>query len=98
MSDLIERLRKAPTFCGCGGFDADVCVEAADEIERLNGIIDQLNANRDWVYPRQGLELAQAKADNERLIAALREICSTEKRFTNHGYNIAMKALETNDE
>jgi len=48
--------------------------------------------------PCQDSTLERLCDEIERLTAALREICSTEKRFTNHGYNIAMKALENRDD
>jgi predicted nucleic acid-binding Zn-ribbon protein len=42
--------------------------------------------------------LQEAQRQIERLKAALRKICSTEKRLTNHGYEIARQALESDDE
>ena len=78
MTELVQRLRKAPTFCGCGGFDADVCVEAADEIERLTAL---LKIDGDHPFPDDftALDLAVERnkvllADNERLRVALRFI------------------------
>jgi len=45
-----------------------------------------------------GMLYRRALARIEQLESALKEICSTEKRFTNHGYEIARKALENKDE
>ena len=44
MSDLIERLRKHD-FLNCGCSSCLLMREAADEIERLNGIINVLGNN-----------------------------------------------------
>jgi hypothetical protein len=45
-----------------------------------------------------GMLYRRALARIEQLESELEEIGSTEKRFTNHGYKIARKALEDKDE
>ena len=42
MSDLIERLRAFEIDTGSGGFEPEVCHEAADEIERLQARVEAL--------------------------------------------------------
>lgn len=65
------------------------------------GIKSDLQRLRRYKYDGEGDELSELVADIhwaadriEQLESALKEIASTEKRFTNHGYEIARKALE----
>lgn len=63
----------------------------SDMIERLRNV-----AEPGWAGISNGL-CYEAADEIERLRAALRKICSTEKRLTNHGYEIARQALEDDE-
>ena len=80
MSDLIERLRTERSV-----YDAELCDEAADEIERLECHLAISKGKH-----------TSAIEEIERLREALGKICSLLSPTT--GYWIALKALEDSDE
>lgn len=68
---------------------------------KMSDLIKTLRGMDEYWQPtlyNQAADALEAKeAQIERLKAALRKICSTEKRLTNHGYEIARQALEDDE-
>jgi hypothetical protein len=88
MMDRIEQL----------GAVVDAALDEDYRRHLMSDLKQRLQAASEDHLLADGMLYRMALARIEQLESALKEICSTEKRFTNHGYNIARKALENKDE